>query len=143
MASLRLRETTPDKFTTETFQNAKDGTPSWMKNALAQRTIVQHIVTISRHIEAVNTQLSSQLVEHVITPLANPMRYAELYPAGSPTTLVEEENGDGDKEEAETQSKGEQFSTNWGRSCRRGQFDGGGPCEVLQFVVRGRGLGIM
>ena len=78
MASLRLRETTPETFTTETFQNAKDGTPSWMKEALAQRTIVQHIVIISRQIEAVNAQLSSQLVEHVITPLANPMCYAEL-----------------------------------------------------------------
>ena len=119
LASLRLREATPETFTTETFQNAKDGTPSWMKNALAQRTIVQHIVIISRQIEAVNAQLSSQLAEHVISPLANPMFYADLYPADSPTTLVEE-NGDGDKEETETQSKGEQFFQELGEKLPKG-----------------------
>ena len=107
LASLRLKHYTPESFTTETFLNSKDGQPSWMKTALAQRTIVQHVVIITKQIEAVNAQLSSQLVERVIAPLANPLCYAEMFPAGSSTFA--EENGDGDKEEAETQSKGDQF----------------------------------
>jgi len=141
LASLRLREVTPDKFTMDTFSNAKDGTPSWMKIALAQRLIVQHMVTISTNIEAVNPQLSSQLLEHVITPLANQMWYASLFPAVSPTPASPtlEENG---YKEAETQSPGS-FSRNWRRSYRRGRVDGGGPCEDLRLHVRGRGLRIM
>ena len=39
LASLRLREMTPDKFTVDMLSNA-NGTPSWMSIALAQRLIV-------------------------------------------------------------------------------------------------------
>ena len=90
LASLKQREFTPDKFTVDTFGNA-NGTPSWINMSLAQRLIVQHMATISTSIETVNPDSSSQLIEHVITPLVNPMCYASLFPATSPTL---EENGD-------------------------------------------------
>ena len=120
LASLRRREVTPDKFVVDTFSNTKDGPFSWIKVALAQRVIVEHMTIISKNIGAVNPRLSSQLLEEVITPLANPMCYASLFPAVSPTL---KENGDDAvevHEEVETESPSDTFSRNWRRSYRRG-----------------------
>ena len=95
------------------------------------------MVIISRNIEAVDPQFSSQLLEHVITPLADQMCYASLFRAVSPTL-----DGD-DDEEAQTQSPADQFSGIGGEVTEGGPVDGGGPCGYLQLHVRERGLRIM
>ena len=62
-----------DDFSIDRFSAGKDGATARPKAFTTQRLVVQHLANISKNLEAVNSELSNQLLEHVITPLANPI----------------------------------------------------------------------
>ena len=115
LTTLRRKEAEPDEFKVDTFSKARDGTPSWIAVALAQKSIAEHCQTIVNGLQSVNPTLAGKLTEKVLVKFSSHVMYDETFPVGrsGDTGVVGEEDDmeDAGAEQAATDDAdpGEQY----------------------------------
>ena len=108
---LARKDCAPSDFAVSQFSKARDGTPSWIAQAIATRVIVQHMQSILDNVAQVDAVLASKIREHVFDKMSSPQLHDQCFPspnltadaAESPTgvTVEDTETGEMDMETPE------------------------------------------
>ena len=112
LCALRRKEYEPAQFTVDTFSKGRDGTPSWIAVASTQRVVIQHLGTIISNLEGVNSDLAGKLRALVLEPLANPLKYDEIFKIASGHEVVGVDGDqvlDAEPDDAPMGSAGDEF----------------------------------
>ena len=126
LTTLRRKEAEPDEFKVDTFSKARDGTPSWIAVALAQKSIAERCQTIVNGLQSVNPTLAGKLTEKVLVKFSSHEMYDETFPVGrsGDTGVVGEEDDmeDAGAEQAATDDAdpGEQYMASLSEDLPRG-----------------------
>ena len=139
IVSLNRKELSPEDYTIDVYKTdaAKDGTPSLTKLSLTTKVVVQHVANIITNLAQVNADMSAQLLNEVMTPLANPVEFDKVFASSQVVKSVpaeptfEEEFAE---EADEDESKGSAFMSRLQETVPRGGFL---LAEVLQKTYDG------
>ena len=102
LSMLSRRECSPNDFAVAQFSKSRDGTPSWIAQALATRLIVQHMQTILDNVSTVDAALAAKIRTEVFEKMSSPSLFNQVFPqeekAGeavdSPTGMAEAQVAD-------------------------------------------------
>lgn len=91
LVMLSRKDCNPNDFTVTQFSRARDGTPSWVSQAIATRVIVQHMQNILDNVAKVDMTLANKIREHVFDKMSSPKLYDQCFPKRDNDKEVEEE----------------------------------------------------
>ena len=126
LTTLRRKEAEPDEFKVDTFSKARDGTPSWIAVALAQKSITEHCQTIVNGLQSVNPTLAGKLTEKVLVKFSSHVMYDETFLVGrsGDTGVVGEdhdmENAGAEQAATDDVDPGEQYMASLSEDLPRG-----------------------
>ena len=78
--SLLRQSLEPADFKNDTFLKGKDGTPSWIAMALAQKQVCHHLQSLAEGVSKVDPALSTILMEKVVAKTGSPLLYNSAFP---------------------------------------------------------------
>ena len=108
---LMRKEFTVNDFTVTQFAKQRDGSASWIAQAVATRTVVQYMQSILANIELVDAPLARKIDSEVFTKMSSYRAYNETFPKEEEgCDGVAESGASGDEEEGlETELPGDAF----------------------------------
>ena len=80
LVMLIRRDCSPSDFTVTQFSKGRDGTPSWVSQAIAVRAVVAHMQSILDNISHVDATLASKIRQEVFDKMSSPMLYNLAFP---------------------------------------------------------------
>ncbi len=80
LVMLSRRDCAPADFTVAQFSKGRDGTPSWVAQAIATRAVVMHMQSILDNISHVDEPLASNIRTQVFDKMSSPMLYDQCFP---------------------------------------------------------------
>ena len=86
LVMLTRKDCSPTDFTVSQFTKGRDGTPSWIAQAIATRVIVQHLQNILDNVAQVDAPLAAKIREHVFDKMSSPKLYSECFPKDTAET---------------------------------------------------------
>jgi len=109
LVMLKRKECSPSDFTVLQFSKGRDGTPSWIAQAIALRAIVEHMQSILDNVAHVDAALANTIRTEVFDKMASPTLYNQVFPKVEAKVDVQSDDEDQNGERLNEEAPGDAF----------------------------------